>query len=578
MSPRKARSALSGLAELETISVFPPAILLALAPPDVPQHNGVMHIPDTGSPGEAFFISCDHQGDIFDVPLGLEAELAPARCCVYEWTEYRLTVDAADSLKVGSSWISPAFPGRFVVQFENQLGLTSITPYSGSHPVGPPIHLEVLARKFAHPGQSVDFMMALLEDIFARQSSLPFEAAAMTGRRVRESHRPPNLLFTYHFFRHHSAALVRALQAILGRPHQKLTDDGVMVRLHEVRSLEHESIMRLLTSGRGTGGSTHVSRHASVIERLRPERVFQRLPDETYDTPENRFVLMAARQMSLALDHLQRSPWFVKVTVKGGDRLPFDRAVHHLGMLTTDGRLATLPHMHVYPAQSRVLQRRDGYRELAQLWNTFQRASQPIFEQLQHAIDLRNVAELYELWVWFELIDRVRAHTGVEPVISPSKEVFGAPVHGQHARFGAIGTLHYNRTYSSGNGVYSAITLRPDYVWERADGRLIVMDAKFRLDNLHDLVASGNDDIPAVSAKAKDADLQKMHTYRDAIHGVTAAIVLYPGSQSGFWSIDGSNVGLSIDDVITGDLNGVGAIPMRPMTVQQTEGSEEGLP
>ncbi|MDQ3542117.1 MAG: DUF2357 domain-containing protein, partial [Chloroflexota bacterium] len=497
-----------------------------------------MDISDIGSsheaPDEAFPISCDRAGDVIAVPAGLETVLAPARWCVYEWTEYRLTFEDADRLKVGSSWIAPMFPGRFVFQFENQLGLTSITPYAGSYPLTSPIHLEVLARKFAHPRQSVDFMMALLSDIFARQSSLPFETVATTERRVRESHRPPNLLFTYHFFRRHAADLIRALQAVLGRPHQRLTDDGVMVRLHEVRKLEHESIMRLLTSGRGAGGVNQVSSNAPVIQRLRPERVFQRLPDETYDTPENRFVVMAARRMALALDHLLRSVWFGKIGVEGRDRLPFDRASEHLKMLTTDTRFSTLPHMQAYPAQSRVLQRRDGYRELAQLWNTFQRASQPIFEHLQYAIDLRNVADLYELWVWFELIDRVEAHTGMEPVISASKDVFGAPVHGQHARFGLHGTLYYNQTYRKGKHVYSAINLRPDYVWERADGRLIVMDAKFRLDNLSDLIASGDDDVLAISAKAKDADLQKMHTYRDAIAGVTAAVVLYPGSQSGF--------------------------------------------
>jgi predicted component of viral defense system (DUF524 family) len=531
------------------------------------------------SPSEAFPVSGGRTHDVFAVPVGLAVELTPARWCVYEWTEYRLTCAGADRLRVGSSWVYPKFPARFVIQFENQLGLTSITPYAGSTALGPTIHLEVLARKFAHPQQSVNFMMAILDDIFARQSSLPFETIAMTERRVRESHRPPNLLFTYHFFRRYSVELVRALQTILGRPHQRLTDDGVMVRLHEVRTLERESILRLLTSGRGTAGSGPVSSHASVLERLRPERVFQRQPDETYDTPENRFVLMAARRMSLALDHLLHSPWFAKIKDESKDRLPFDRAGEHLKMLVTDTRFSTLPHMQVYPAQSRVLQRRDGYRELAQLWNTFQRASQPIFEHLQHAIDLRNIADLYELWVWFELIDRMTSHTGIEPAISVSKDAFGAPTHGQHARFGDLGTLHYNKSYSKGNQVYSAITLLPDYVWERADGRLVVMDAKFRLDNLNELITSGDDDVPTVSAEAKDADLQKMHTYRDAIAGVTAALVLYPGSQAGFWRTNGtSTVDLSISDVIAGDLEGVGAIPLLPATMKSGDVDEEGQP
>lgn len=211
------------------------------------------------SPAEALSISSDRAANLFRVPPGLEAALAPARWCVFEWTEYRLTFRGADRLKVGSVWVSPAFEHRFVVQFENQLGLTSITPYAGSRPLAPPFPIEVLARKFTHPAQSIDFLTVLLDDIFARQSSLPFQAIAMIERRVRESHRPPNLLFTFHFFRHHSYDLIRALQAILGRPHQRLSDEGVMVRLHEVRTLERESIVRLLTSGRAAAGTGAIS-------------------------------------------------------------------------------------------------------------------------------------------------------------------------------------------------------------------------------------------------------------------------------------------------------------------------------
>lgn len=531
----------------------------------------------SGHLGETLPIACAVTSDLFAVPPTLEAALAPARWCVFEWTDYTVAFPGADRLRVGSTVLSP-IPGTggiFQLRFENQLGLTRITPYCGDVQSAPALHVEVLARKFAHPAQSVDFMVALLSDIFARQASLPFSAVAMTERRVRESHRPPNSLFTYHFFRHHSARLVRALQAILGRPHQRLTDEGVMVRLHQVRTLECESIVRLLTSGRGTSESVMVPSTAPVLERLRPDRVFQRLPDETYDTPENRFAVMAARRMSLALDSLLRSRWFEKIDVTGKDRLPFDRVREQLGILTTDTRLTALPHMQVYPAQSRVLQRRDGYRELAQLWNLFQRASQPVFEHLQRAIDLRNVAELYELWVWFELIDRIRAQSGIDPVIRPSRGALGHPDRGQTARFGDLGTLHYNRTFSGITAVYSGTTLRPDYVWDRADGRRIVLDAKFRLNQLADLI-DASDGEGVVTAKATSGDILTMHAYRDAIAGVTAAIVLYPGSQTRFWRTNGmSTMDLSIAEVIAGDLDGVGAIPLRPMRGPQVQMSEE---
>jgi len=523
-------------------------------------------------------LECVEPGRIVPVPDGLRRELAPAEWCVFEWTSYEVRFQGADRLRVGSEWVSPTFadvPSRFTLSFANQLGMSEITPYRDGARCGPPLVVEVLARKFASPHQSVDFLSATIADIFARSSSLPFEAIAPTGRRVREHHRPPNLLFLYHFFRHHHDTLVRALQAILGRPHQVLTDDGVTVRLHEVRTLDHESILRLLTGGRGSPGARPMGTGASVLQRLQPERVFQRLPEETFDTPENRFMMMAARRMLLDLETLLRSPWFAKLQLDKGDRRPFDRSKEHLGLLTTDSRFSMLPQMQVYPSQSRVLQRKDGYRELAQLWNLFQRASAPIFEDVQHAIDLRSIDKLYEYWVWFELIDRIAVHTDTPPVILAAHDVDGAPVHRQRAAFAGVGTLHYNRTYGNAD-VYSPVALRPDYVWERADGRLIVMDAKFRLDNINQLATARDGDVQGVSAKAKDADLVKMHAYRDAIAGVTAAIVLYPGSDRGFWSVDGAMTrDLSIGDVIAGDLHGVGAIPLLPTMAKATKGLVE---
>ncbi len=362
------------------------------------------------APEHALPLRCAEPGRIIPVPVDLAGVLASARWCVFEWTTYTASFPGAHRLRVGSEWVDPTFPdipGRFEISFANQLGMSKITPFRNDLPCGPPVVVEVLAKKFATPHQSVDFLIATVADIFARSSSLPFEAIAPTGRRVREHHRPPNPLFLYHFFRHHHDGLIRALQAITGRPHQVLTDDGVMVRPHEVRSLEHESIMQLLTSGRGSPGTRPVGREASVLQRLQPERVFQRLPEETFDTPENRFAVMAAGRMLLDLDELMRSRWFGTLELAGADRGPFDRAKEHLGLLTTDARFAALPRMQVYPGQSRVLQRKDGYRELAHLWNLFQRASQPIFEDVRHAIDLRDIATLHEHWVWFELIDRV---------------------------------------------------------------------------------------------------------------------------------------------------------------------------
>jgi predicted component of viral defense system (DUF524 family) len=218
--------------------------------------------------------------------------------------------------------------------------------------------------------------------------------------------------------------------------------------------------------------------------------------------------------------------------------------------------------MVVTPSQSRVLQRRDGYRELAVLWQQFQRSRQPLFERMQHAIDLRNIAELYEIWVWFELIDRIKEITGTEPTLLPVPTEFGIPGWRSHVRFGEHGTLYYNK---SGRG-YSGIRLRPDYVWERSDGTQVVMDAKFRIQRPSTLLDETTGEVALLEdQRAKDDDLQKMHAYRDALRDVRAALVLYPGNIAAFRGVDGRHLDVGIAEVLTGAVEGVGAIPMSPI-------------
>jgi predicted component of viral defense system (DUF524 family) len=304
------------------------------------------------------------------------------------------------------------------------------------------------------------------------------------------------------------------------------------------------------------------------LQRLRPERVWQQIPVETFDTPENRFVLAACRRMLSTVHSLQRAAWYDERNIDAPSRRKIGHVAEHLAMLTMDDRFAPLGPMVVTPTQSRVLQRRDGYRELAVLWQLFQRSRQPIFERMQNAIDLRNIADLYEFWVWFELIDRIRAITGAGPTHLPVLDEFGVPGWQSRVRFDGHGTLHYNKSYPG----YSGISLKPDYVWERTDGSLIVMDAKFRMQKPTEIIDEESGETSYLDdQKAKTDDLQKMHTYRDAISGVKAAVVLYPGNVAAFRNTDRQLLNVDLNGLLTGDVEGIGAIPMSPIAAASGE-------
>lgn len=492
------------------------------------------------------------------------APLAPADWIVYEWTPYLYRFEGATHLRIGSHILDSLVEGVFPVQFDNQLGLTSLTPYRHGIPLAPPVHLEVIASKFTSPDHSLAFLQATLADLFTRHSTIPFVTSAMTERMVRESPAPPNLLFVFHFLRHHYREFIQAVQAILGRPHQRLSDIEEQVRPHEVRHINRESMIRMLQGVPSSAPAATLNAHTlSPLQRLRPELIWQRRPEETIDTPENRYVLHICRRVLDTIRDIERTGWY-RASVPARDRHHIDAVSEALTMLTVDRRFVALGPMTVIPSQSRVLQRKDGYRELGVLWQQILRSRQPIFERMQSAIDLRNVADLYEFWVLFELLDRIGEITGVEPIVSNTQGPFGEPGRGQTFTFAGHGVLFYNH----GRRGYSKIALRPDYLWEPTDGQWVAFDAKFRMVKPAEEMDEETGEVSSSGvARSKDDDWQKMHTYRDGLTRVRAAVVLYPGQERKFRDTTGIHRDIDVADLLTGDINGIGAIPMSPSGV-----------
>jgi predicted component of viral defense system (DUF524 family) len=388
------------------------------------------------------------------VPAHLVQHLAPATWIIHEWTEYVLSYAGATHLRLGSRTLLPTVTssdgvGHFTVRFENELGLATIQPLRHGKSIGQKLHLEVLAKKFPTEDHSVTFLNGMLTDLFARGSTLPFDIVRRTERTVRDQHRAPNDLFAFHFFRHHHASLIRAIQAISGSPHRVLTDRIEYVRPHEVRRIDAESLHHLLVST-SAGAGTALSAGQSPLHRLQPERVLQRIPDETYDTPENRYMLSIARRMYITMRSILKTGWFQRVRAEGiVPDLPetFDLLHHHLRQFITDPRFSGLEESSVIPAQSRVLQRKDGYRELTQLWDAFHRYQEPVYERMERAIDLRDIPTLYEFWLLFELIDAIEKHSGVKPVLKGFNDM-GQPDTSFRARFDGVGALFYQRGFA----------------------------------------------------------------------------------------------------------------------------------
>lgn len=498
---------------------------------------------------------------IRDSPLAF----APATHYAYEWKDYHFHLPGAEQLRVGTELYNPlkGLPGMYHVRFENKLGLARLQPFASGRPLAPPAYVEVISPKFPTLQSHYRFLQGLLHDLFSQVTRLPFTFAGETARGVAEVMRPPEPLFALHFFVWYRKFLQAALAAIHSSPHRQLVDAPNMVPLAEASEVDADVLVHILQ---------HPDRWVPaqgflLAERLggrAPVVVWQRCPVDTFDTPENRFVLAFLQKLLVAAESLPAEGWWS--SVPPWRRASVQQVVRILQQALHWSFWDDVGPMQRLPLSSRVLMRRAGYREMLQLWHLFHQARRPLFAPLQEAIELRDVATLYEFWAFFALVEEAAQTLGEEPAIELRMDDVAGLGWGAEARFGRKGVLQYNRDHRG----YS-IPLRPDYTWVHQGRVLAVLDAKFRLSRGEiepDLEESG----ALGGATVKHDDLYKMHTYRDALSkkGVQTAVVVYPGDTPVFYDVErGRRHDVTLGDILTGSVQGVGALAMKPKAKEE---------
>lgn len=492
------------------------------------------------------------------VPPDLAAALAPAIYCLQEWDSHPLDLPGVEQLRVGQEWFGPLKGSVFLVRFENRLGLARIQPYADGAPLCAPVTVEVISPKFPSAREHVGFFRALLEDLFARSARLPFDLEGPTERGVSESLQPPTPLFVLHFLSQHADSLRDALALVQARPHRYLADKTEQVPLAQASQADSDVLQDIVRSPERW---VKTARDVLVARRLNgnaPATIRQVLPVESLDTPENRFVRHFLQQLVVSGERLITEPWWGRVPAGRRERVrnivDVTQRIHRHPMFDDVGEMRYLP------LRSQVLLRRDGYRTLLDLRRRFHSARRPLFGRLQHAIEVRDIATLYEVWVFFALIDRIASTLGLVPRVTSGTSVQHGLTWRAAARFANAGTLVYNRGFRRPNS-YS-VSLRPDFTWIVKGRPTVVLDAKFRLEPLASV-----DEEDSPGATAKRADLYKMHTYRDALSGVRAAVAVYPGTEVLFYhKALGRSDAVTLEELLTGNVLGMGAFPLRPPT------------
>jgi predicted component of viral defense system (DUF524 family) len=228
--------------------------------------------------------------------------------------------------------------------------------------------------------------------------------------------------------------------------------------------------------------------------------------------------------------------------------------------------------MHLYPAGSQVLLKRDGYRQLNDYYRRFLLTGKVIWEGFEELVGTpsKDMATLYEYWCFFQLLDSVAAALGVQvdprQFVVEGEGIFRVTIDQSGKSRGKIGhaTVYYNRYFRRRERRSYSVTLHPDYALELPSGRLIALDAKYKYQDLSKFM---NTEVDEGEERDEDrllfvkGDLYKMHTYRDALKA-QAVFVLYPGTEFRAFGVDGykyAHLG-----ALGPGFAGVGAVALRP--------------
>ena len=354
--------------------------------------------------------------------------------------------------------------------------------------------------------------------------------------------------------------------------------------IRNIGKLKNHHVRQFLTRSQRTRIRKNHSLLRKGITSL-PARVQSELKTETMDTAENSFIKHALQSfLKLCND--------IKTAVKQGTRIEKEvtSTIEKLEQHLHHTFFSEISRAQILKLNSPILQKKEGYREILKAWLMFDLAARLIWKGGEdvYASGKKDIATLYEYWLFFTLLNLLKElfeifPKDLEDLIKPTNDELSLQLAmGEKRSIGGIFehesrklqiNFSFNRTFSSTGDHPSpgswTKSLRPDYTlsfWpagiseEFAEQEELIVhihfDAKYKIDNLVQIMDQNKDlneeKIEHLKGNYKNADLLKMHAYKDAIRRTGGAYVLYPGTEvlesKGFHEI----------------LPGLGAFPVRP--------------
>ena len=316
-----------------------------------------------------------------------------------------------------------------------------------------------------------------------------------------------------------------------------------------------------------------------------PERIDISKKIDSLDTPENRFIKYTIEE-------------YISFCYSVISKASIDSRIHKEAEIIIDKLegclyntfLKDITKPSLLALNSTILQKKEGYRELFRYWLMFDIASNLTWDGGNdiYSAGKKNVALLYEYWLYLSLVS-ILSHIftfekkSKQDLIKTSSNGFDLQLK-QGITSSIKGSYKnqikcrfcYNRVFNSKeneiNGGSWSLTMRPDYtltLWpydlnenEAEEKNLIFhlhFDAKYKINNIQDITLDDNEDIRKDTSTFKNADILKMHAYKDGIRNSAGAFVLYPGTESVYFNES------------TGILPGIGVASVSPSSLDKGE-------
>ena len=371
-----------------------------------------------------------------------------------------------------------------------------------------------------------------------------------------------------------------ALNKILYNPIRKWADTVIEIDICSVNRLGRHELKQIASSKNRIPLDERCRIDASLPSV--PRRITVPYKKDTADVVENQFVKFVLLSFSSFCSVIQQcknaSPRLKNEAELTGNKL---------AALLNNNFFREISDLQITSLNSPALQRKEGYREVLQAWMMSKLAAQITWKGGDNVYNAgkRNVAALYEYWVFFKLLDIVKntfhlkqTRSDEEKLVKTDKDKINLELRQGHMKMigGVYRTptrtlkvrLYYNRTFSKSKAIEESgswtTAMRPDYtlsIWpgniEENDAEeqdLIVhihFDAKYKLhkilldeQNADEHVEYGDDDTLSEEEMLmnqekseeergiyKRVDLLKMHAYKDAIRRTSGAYIIYPGTE-----------------------------------------------